>query len=223
MLVLYPKEFCDAYGPQMVQVFRDACRETVYRAGIAGLVALWARATLDLLFAGLAERRRASTTSSGLKRLERVLERALLLGSPWQAHTSRSWAVGAVLAGSLNVAINMPFLLYVLYDAGRGFPVYLPVGGLALGLMLICQGAGYLLRVRSETFARLLRVGSVLVFGSVALVCTVALLISLLGPVGALWRAAGMLAVALLLYGAIKLLPSRWQVWLFGEDDMSQG
>lgn len=60
-------------------------------------------------------------------------------------------------------------------------------------------------------------------FGPVILVCAVALMIGLFGTVRALWRTASVLAMTLLIYSAIKLLPSRWQTWLFGEDDTSQG
>ncbi len=98
------------------------------------------------------------------------------------------------------------------------------MGSLALGLMLVCQGAGNVLHTRSETLARLLRVGSVLVFGPMMLVLFGALLIGLFGLSGALLRAGGVLALVLLLYGAIKLLlPIRWQAWLFGEDYTRRG
>jgi hypothetical protein len=56
LLVAYPREFRDAYGPQMAQVFRDSCRETVVQADIGGLVLLWARTLWDLLSTAIAER-----------------------------------------------------------------------------------------------------------------------------------------------------------------------
>lgn len=57
LLVVYPKQFRDAYGPHMVQVFRDLYREEVRRVGKAGLVRLWARTGLDLASTAVAERR----------------------------------------------------------------------------------------------------------------------------------------------------------------------
>lgn len=56
LLVLYPEEHRDEYGPHMVQVFRDSCRYEVGRAGVLGLVALWARTALDLLSTAVTER-----------------------------------------------------------------------------------------------------------------------------------------------------------------------
>ena len=217
MLVLYPKEFRDAYGPHMTQVFRDKHREAVERAGVAGLIVLWARTVFDLLFTAFAERRSASTPSAS--KLERTLQRIQLLRSPWQTHNSRSWAIGAILIGVLNITVNASILLYGSYDAERSFPVLLPLGGLAIGLTLICQGAGNLLQAKNGTVALLLRAGSVFLFGPLSLVCSVALVMGLFGLLGTLWRADGVLAVALLLYTVVKLLPSHWQAHIFGEDD----
>ncbi len=101
LLVAYPKEFRDAYGPHMTQVFRDAYRESIERAGMAGLVTLWAHAVLDLLTTAFAERRSASApTGSRLERVEHALERAQLSVSPWRTYHPRSWAAGAVFSGS---------------------------------------------------------------------------------------------------------------------------
>lgn len=56
LLITYPKEFRSEYGSQMVQDFRDLCREEVRRDGTAGLVRLWVRTVLDLVTTALAER-----------------------------------------------------------------------------------------------------------------------------------------------------------------------
>jgi hypothetical protein len=37
LLMVYPKEFRDEYGPQMVRDFRDLCREELERGGVLGL------------------------------------------------------------------------------------------------------------------------------------------------------------------------------------------
>jgi hypothetical protein len=56
LLKAYPKGFRSEYGSQMVQTFRDLCREELKRGGIAGLVGLWVRTVLDLAKTALAER-----------------------------------------------------------------------------------------------------------------------------------------------------------------------
>jgi hypothetical protein len=57
LLVAYPKQFRDAYGPHMAQVFRDLYREELRRGRTAGLVRLWVRTGLDLASTVVAERR----------------------------------------------------------------------------------------------------------------------------------------------------------------------
>jgi hypothetical protein len=124
--------------------------------------------------------------------------------------------VVTVLARVVNLAVSVPFLLY----AGWDLYAFAAINSLALGLMLVCQGTGDLLRMRSGTVARLLRVVSVLVLGPVILVCTVVFLIVLFGPVRAFLGVAGVLALTLLIYRAIRLLlPPRLQSRFFGEDD----
>jgi len=56
LLVAYPKEFRSEYRPQMVQAFRDLCREELGRGSKAGSVKLWARTFLDLATTALTER-----------------------------------------------------------------------------------------------------------------------------------------------------------------------
>ena len=41
LLITYPKESRREYGSQMVQDFRDLCREEVRRDGTGGLVRWW--------------------------------------------------------------------------------------------------------------------------------------------------------------------------------------
>jgi hypothetical protein len=41
LLTVYPKEFRDEYGPQMVRDFWDLCREELERGGVAGFARLW--------------------------------------------------------------------------------------------------------------------------------------------------------------------------------------
>ena len=55
LLVAYPRGFRHAYGPAMVQVFRDCCRSAA-RRGLAGLAGVWTVALPDLLASGWRER-----------------------------------------------------------------------------------------------------------------------------------------------------------------------
>ncbi|MDQ3638096.1 MAG: hypothetical protein M3426_08905 [Actinomycetota bacterium] len=56
LLAAYPKEFRQAHGREMAQVFRCMCREEVVSSGSRGLARLWVRTLLDLLATALAER-----------------------------------------------------------------------------------------------------------------------------------------------------------------------
>jgi hypothetical protein len=64
LLAAYPKEFRDAYGHQMVQTFRDLCRDELRRGGRRGLVRLWVRT--DLATTAVAERRRGRVEDKGV-------------------------------------------------------------------------------------------------------------------------------------------------------------
>jgi len=48
LLVLYPREYRQEYGPQMAQLFKDCSREVVGQSGAAALLTLWAATLLDL-------------------------------------------------------------------------------------------------------------------------------------------------------------------------------
>jgi hypothetical protein len=56
LLVAYPKKFREHYETQMVQVFRDSCREAFHYNGIPGVVDLWIHTFVDLVFTALNER-----------------------------------------------------------------------------------------------------------------------------------------------------------------------
>jgi hypothetical protein len=58
LLLVYPREFREAYGSHMVQVFRDLCRDGISRSGYAGLFAVWLRAFWDLVRTALVQRTR---------------------------------------------------------------------------------------------------------------------------------------------------------------------
>jgi hypothetical protein len=58
LLIAYPQPFRHVYRAQMVQVFRDCCREATTTDGKAGLLRYWLIAFGDLIVSALAERRR---------------------------------------------------------------------------------------------------------------------------------------------------------------------
>lgn len=58
LLVAYPKEFRRVYGAQVMQVFRDLCREERRRSGTFGLARLWFGTLLDLAATAFVERSR---------------------------------------------------------------------------------------------------------------------------------------------------------------------
>lgn len=154
LLVLYPKEFRDTYGPHMAQVFRDDCREAVERTGTIGFVAWWTRTMLDLLSTALAERGNASTPVGS--RLEQV-ERFLGFREPkWRWN-----GIFLILIGGPQV-ILWSYLLAIGLDneTGRHGVFSLDAAVYALAAMhlgQVCQGAGELLYGRRRTLAVVLR------------------------------------------------------------------
>lgn len=55
LLILFPRSFRQAYGPEMAQVFRTSCRETQRRDGARGLVLLCSRALGDVVWSSTCE------------------------------------------------------------------------------------------------------------------------------------------------------------------------
>ncbi|MFL7808697.1 MAG: hypothetical protein AB8I80_08710 [Anaerolineae bacterium] len=55
LLFAYPPAYRRAYGQLMVQAYRDLCRDTVRRKGMAGLAALWFRILGDLATSAIAQ------------------------------------------------------------------------------------------------------------------------------------------------------------------------
>jgi len=126
LLVAYPKRFRDAYGPQMVQVFGDLCREQRERAGLVGLFALWARTVLDLLRTAASERTRTATGATF------VLPVA---GSPrmvrWGGAAAIAGAVCSLVATALSVLtvthLEEPIFnaLLAYQDGGSGYSPFI--------------------------------------------------------------------------------------------------
>jgi hypothetical protein len=63
LLIAYPAAFRHTYGAEMIQVFRDCCRDAALRAGVPGLLALWGRTAADLASSGWRERMAAAVAA----------------------------------------------------------------------------------------------------------------------------------------------------------------
>ncbi len=91
LLLAYPEEFRDAYGPQMVQAFGDLCRDELRRGGVWGCIKLWARTVLELAVTVSKERSIVTMRSPGLAVLLSLLlpglgqlyNRQVIKGLPW--------------------------------------------------------------------------------------------------------------------------------------------
>ncbi len=64
LLVAYPAAFRRAYGPDMVQVFRDGCHDAARQAGVPGLFTVWGHTLGDLAASGWRERVAAAVSAS---------------------------------------------------------------------------------------------------------------------------------------------------------------
>lgn len=73
LLTVYPEEFRDEYGPQMVRDFRDLCWEELERGGVVGVARLWGHTALDLATTALVERSSSRANDEELVRTERRL------------------------------------------------------------------------------------------------------------------------------------------------------
>lgn len=58
LLMLYPRAFRREYGGQMLQLFRDVCRDAVRQGGASALMRWWGTALFDLLQTVVAEHRK---------------------------------------------------------------------------------------------------------------------------------------------------------------------
>lgn len=92
LLRVYPREFREPYGAQMVQTFGDLRGEEHRRRGAWGLVGLWARTLLDLVVTAVRmERSIVARKSPGsavllsllLPGLGQIYNRQALKGLPW--------------------------------------------------------------------------------------------------------------------------------------------
>ena len=104
LLLMYPKEFRRRYGPHMVQVFGDLCRQERERAGQIGVALLWARTVLDLLRTAASERTRTATGATF------VLPVA---GSPRMVRWGAAAAIGGAGCSLVATALNVLSVAYL--------------------------------------------------------------------------------------------------------------
>jgi len=139
LLAAYPKEFRDAYGSQMEQVFRDLCREERRWGGMIGLVRLWARVLLDLSSTAAAQRIDARKVAR--RREVKVNERRLALAGLVLLSAPLFFVAASLLKYELGIGFLFDPLVAYLSDPGRQhvFNLISPVvflGGLSLALAL---------------------------------------------------------------------------------------
>jgi hypothetical protein len=65
LLSLYPPEFRIRFAPEMLQLFRDCCREALEKGQVAVVVVFWLQVMRDLFVSVARERSRALLTTGG--------------------------------------------------------------------------------------------------------------------------------------------------------------
>ncbi|HEY7834453.1 MAG TPA: hypothetical protein VIG30_12835 [Ktedonobacterales bacterium] len=136
LLVAYPAPFRTAYGPQMVQVFRDCCRQVQRERGLPGVGRLWRRTLADLAVSALAERCKGEMAMSRWTLNRYCGFAAMLGGAIWLAYIlfcAVALAVPAIAGGPLPYSPN-PIASYVYDAAWLLFPLSL------MGLLALAAG-----------------------------------------------------------------------------------
>jgi hypothetical protein len=126
LLIAYPEGFRRQYGPHMVQVFRDCCREASHAEGAVGLGRYWLIAFGDLMVSALAERRR---------------EEVHMSRTFWVRLGSLAGIVGGVTA-ALFAALDLVLAVFQLMDENSPlglaiFPVQVATGRAVPALWLL--------------------------------------------------------------------------------------
>ncbi len=101
LLVAYPPSFRHEYSAQMIQVFRDCCREAVHVNGTSGLLRYWPSAFGDLIMSALAERRQE----------ELHMSRTLWI---------RLGSLAAIVSGSMFALSQITTIVIMLTEAQTG-------------------------------------------------------------------------------------------------------
>lgn len=155
LLHLYPKAFRTAYGQQMRQTFRDACRAAYQQNGAGGLVALWLPTLLDLFKSALAERVQGAMTMSKEKLIALAGPLTILVGALWLITSIGNFLIEIGLGGGeaffglwiLPFFLSFVPLLFALIGTRLRFHPSAGIGG-RVGLALsVAGGAGVIVAV----------------------------------------------------------------------------
>jgi hypothetical protein len=113
LINLYPKEHVAEYGPAMMQVFTDQCREVIQGEGFPGLAFLWLRTMADLGKTAVSEHMHARNSRIGLPEIAPIVwTNTILVIIPGLA-----WLIFYTAALIWNAAIinNMEFWSIILF------------------------------------------------------------------------------------------------------------
>jgi hypothetical protein len=147
LLVLYPRDFLREFGPQMTQVFRDACRQAHDERGAAGILSLWVLTIGDLVATALPERLAQGGHMFFLSRpvLVRAGGVAAMLGGSLYVLSSLTHPSGplrAAVPGSILCLIVGVMGLHALLGAREGRLGWLGFALVGVGLVLGLIGMG---------------------------------------------------------------------------------
>ncbi len=112
LLKLYPSEHRREYGPSMLQVFTDQCREAWRVGGGGGLVAVWLRSLADLVVSSVREQLASPRAAWGL--LEAVPNAPL----PWKGVALVLIPGSIFLVAQIGQLTGQPWFLLMVYRAG---------------------------------------------------------------------------------------------------------
>lgn len=156
LLRLYPKRFRTAYGQQMRQTFRDACRVAYRQNGGGGVLALWLPTLLDLVKSALEERAQQGEITMFKARLVTLAgPLTMLVGVLWLMACVGDFVfrLGAEGNEAFLGLVAIPFffsffpLLFALIGIRQRFhPVVGSLGRVGLALS-VAGGAGVLVSV----------------------------------------------------------------------------
>lgn len=156
LLYLYPKRFRAAYGQQMRQTFRDACRLAYRQNSFSGVLALWPPTLFDLLKSALGERAQQGEITMFKARLVHLAgPLTMLVGILWLVACVGDFAfrLGAEGNEAFLGLVAFPFfvsfipLLFALIGIRLRFqPVAGSLGKFGLALS-VAGGAGVLVSV----------------------------------------------------------------------------
>jgi hypothetical protein len=125
LLLLYPREYRQEYGPLMAQLFKDCSREAIGQNGGAALLALWSSTLFDLFKTAFEEHVKELTHMSK--------EKFIRLGG-WALMIGAIFLILVITVGNLETSFDDPL-------GGRDAWVeYLKLGVGPLGMLLLLTG-----------------------------------------------------------------------------------